>query len=651
MRNFLLFFFFAFIVVTSFGQKSSQLIQDKATYNYNNDAQRDSIYNNRKEITVELDGETTYKDYKIITYQRDTLYVDTTLSMKKDYKFNYIRKDDFELMAFHNQGQTYNSLGYDFSGASFIPKMGMTAKHYNYKEVEDIKYYQVATPTTELMWRSGMEQGQTLDGMITMNKSPQFNISFAFNGLRSLGKYRETLASNGNFRTTFSYNTKNDQYYVRGHFASNKITNEENGGLTEQSIELFESGDSDYTDRGRLDVNFTDAENRLRSKRYHLEHDYKFFKERDSVSKPTNLRLGHYFTYETKHYGYTQTANDLLGPAYSETINDDTGLRTMNNMAYLDFVSPYVLGNFRAKANYYSFNHYFDGQVNLISGTVDPELKGNALSVGAEWDARIKDFSLKADVSSIIVGDIDGNSLMAAATYQTDSVFSVTARISTVSKRPDFNFIHFQSDYVDYNWQNEGFRNEQIQNLSFQFNSEKWLDAEASINQIDNYSYFDSISKPQQHSETISYLKIKVHKALTFRKITLDNTIMYQNVSKGSDVLRVPEFVTRNSLFYSNYLFKNKPLYLQTGITFKYFSKYKMNAYDPLLSEFHLQEVEYGGFPMFDFFINAKVRTMRLFFKLENFTSSFTGRNYYSAPLHPYRDFNVRFGVVWNFFI
>jgi hypothetical protein len=126
---------------------------------------------------------------------------------------------------------------------------------------------------------------------------------------------------------------------------------------------------------------------------------------------------------------------------------------------------------------------------------------------------------------------------------------------------------------------------------------------------------------------------------------------MYQNVSSGSNVFRVPEFVTRNSLYFSSYLFKNKPLYLQTGFTFKYFSKYKMNAYDPLLSEFNLQENLYGGFPLFDFFVNAQVRRTRLFFKIENVTASFTGRNYYSAPLHPYRDLNVRFGLVWDFFI
>jgi hypothetical protein len=77
-----------------------------------------------------------------------------------------------------------------------------------------------------------------------------------------------------------------------------------------------------------------------------------------------------------------------------------------------------------------------------------------------------------------------------------------------------------------------------------------------------------------------------------------------------------------------------------------------MDDYDPLLAEFIVQnEKEYGDFPRLDFFINAKIRQTRIFLKAEHFNSSFTGYDYYSAPNYPYRDFVVRFGIVWNFFM
>ena len=126
---------------------------------------------------------------------------------------------------------------------------------------------------------------------------------------------------------------------------------------------------------------------------------------------------------------------------------------------------------------------------------------------------------------------------------------------------------------------------------------------------------------------------------------------MYQNVLNGNNQFNVPEVITRNTFYYSNHLFK-KAMFMQTGITFNYFTEYNMNAYDPLLAEFYVQnENKFGGFPRLDFFVDAKIRQTRIFLKAEHFNSSFTGYNYYSAPNYPYRDFVIRFGLVWNFFL
>ena len=77
-----------------------------------------------------------------------------------------------------------------------------------------------------------------------------------------------------------------------------------------------------------------------------------------------------------------------------------------------------------------------------------------------------------------------------------------------------------------------------------------------------------------------------------------------------------------------------------------------MNSYDPALAEFYVQtNRQYGNFPMVDFFVDGKIRTMRIYLKLEHFNASLTGYNYYSAPGYPYRDMVFRFGVEWNFFL
>ncbi len=93
-------------------------------------------------------------------------------------------------------------------------------------------------------------------------------------------------------------------------------------------------------------------------------------------------------------------------------------------------------------------------------------------------------------------------------------------------------------------------------------------------------------------------------------------------------------------------------MYLQTGLTFKYFTNYKADEFNPLLNEFRLQNtMEIGNYPMLDVFLNAQIRRTRFFVKAENISSFFTGRTYFATPTQPYRDFKVRFGLVWNFFI
>ena len=47
--------------------------------------QNDSL-NSPGEISVTLSGKTKYTDYKIFSHKRDTTYVDTTLTIQKDYK-------------------------------------------------------------------------------------------------------------------------------------------------------------------------------------------------------------------------------------------------------------------------------------------------------------------------------------------------------------------------------------------------------------------------------------------------------------------------------------------------------------------------------------------------------------------------------------
>ena len=600
--------------------------------------------------------EAKIEQYLIISHRKDTTYVDTTLTIQKEYKFNYLRRDNFELLPFSNVGQTYNSLSYNFESSNTMPLFGARARHFNYMEISDINYYHVPTPLTELYFKTAFEQGQQLDAFFTVNTSKQFNFSLAYKGLRSLGKYQNILTSTGNFRFTSSYKTKNERYVANAHIVMQDLMNQENGGLRDDNLQFFESGNPEFRDRGVLAVNFEDAENILKGKRFHLDHTYHIVKGNDSLAK-NKLNVNHIISFEDKYFEYNQTReNDYFGDAFQTTnLRDRVTLENFYNQLALNY-SNNIIGDLQFNVSHTNYNYGYDKLVFINNNYITNRLKGDIVSIGGKYHKQINKFQLHGEAGLNVSGDFEGNYFKGKASYDLNEAIKVSAEINHNSKAPNYNYLLYHSVYKNYNWQNN-FNNTETQQLQFQLAS-KWIgNITLGYTTINDYTYFekdatDDLVKPFQTDQTINYLKVKWEKGFNFlRKFTLYNTVMYQNVQDDGMVLNLPELTTRNTLVYSNHFFK-KALFLQTGVTFNYFTKYSMNAYDPLMAEFYVQNSqEYGGFPRFDFFVNAKIQQIRIYLKAEHFNSAWTGYDYYSAPNYPYRDFVIRFGVVWNFFL
>ncbi|WP_321828209.1 putative porin [Maribacter dokdonensis] len=608
----------------------------------------------------------TIEDYKIISFERDTTFLDTTLTIQKEYKYNYLREDDFELMSFSNIGQAYNELGVDFERVGSYPNLGALAKDRKYLEKEQINYYNVATPMTELFFKTTLEEGQLLDANLAFNTSRRLNFSIGYIGFRSLGKYNDTQIESGNFITTTNYLSKNGRYSLRAHIAAQNISSEENGGLAEKE-EQFESGDEDFINRPRVDVLLDDAENKILGKRYYLDHQYKLVrKQLDSTRfEKTALSIGHSFDYETKYYQFIETSNDtLFGDAILSAIDDKAILKTFYNEVNIEFYNK-TLGRLTGGVNMYNYDYYFNSRLIEADGTVIPNrLNGTEFGLVGKYEKRIGGFDFNADLKYNLSGELAGNVFNASASYNINDNNKVRFALHNSTRLPNFNYLLYQSEYFNYNWDNSNvFEKERASSLKGELLSKTWGHLMVKYSNLDNYTYFAPVSeeviadgldnafvKPLQEGNTVSHLKVKYQKEVKVGMFALNNTVMYQNVTQDSQVLNVPQLVTRNTLYFSSDVFK-KAMFLQTGVTFKYFTAYNMNGYNPVLGEFYVQnKEELGGYPLLDFFINARIQQTRIYLKAEHFNASFSGYDYYAAPNYPYRDFVIRFGLVWNFF-
>jgi hypothetical protein len=478
----------------------------------------------------------------------------------------------------------------------------------------------------------------------------------AYKGLRSLGKYQHILTSVGNFRVTGNYNSKNGRYTAKGHVVTQDLMNQENGGLKDESLINFESGDPEFIERSILEVNFENAQSMLLGKRYHLNHAYKILKPNDSVAK-NSLDVSHVISYETKYYQYEQSSAQtaIFGDAFNTSnLSDKVTLTTLYNQLQLNYGNN-ILGNFQFNASLDQYNYGYNRLVTLNGETITNRLIGDVLAVGGKYHKFYRGFELNGDVGVNLSGDFQGNYIKGDASIKLTDDIKASALINHSSKAPNYNALLYQSNYINYNWQNK-LNNIETQQIAFKLESEKIANVSIDFSTINNYTYFkeDEITNQVvafQSNSIINYLRVRLQKEIKVGKFALNATVEYQNVKDTDTVLNVPEFNTRSTLYFSSHLF-NKAMFLQTGVTVNYFTKYYMNAYSPVLAEFYVQkEGKYGEFPRLDFFINAKIRQTRLYLKAEHFNSSFTGYDYYSSPRNPYRDFIVRFGVVWNFFL
>ena len=620
----------------------SQEASDLSSLSRSMETQNDSI---SKEKTPPINK------YLIFDQKGDSTVVDTSLTLKKYYKFNYLRKDNLEKLKFSNFGQSYNSLTYGYEKSS-LPFSSFSSKQHAYLKSSEVKYYKVPTPLTELLFKSVMKQGQFTDVLFSTNTSENFNFSISFKGMRSLGNYQNILSGLKKFRFTSNYNSINEKYKFKTHYVSQNFENRENGGLTNSSVDNFESEDNLFSERSKLSVKFEDAISHFLSKRFFLDHQFRVLKSK----KNNSLFIGHIFEYETTYNAFEQNNPTPFYGSSATPINDKTQIKTMSNKFYT-YLSSKFFGNIKVSYLNYNYNYL----TNALSSS-ELGFNENENSISFELENTIFNHELRGKLEKNLFGDRLGDLINIVLVSQNKN-FNYSLGFNTLNKHPGLYFELFESNYSEIRWANK-LNSVKINNINLEFNSRTFGSLNFDFTKIDNFTYFDLkdkstlnddqdlklIPKVNQHTNSINYLKLKWQKEFKFGKFGLDNTFIFQKVDQDQNILNLPNYIFRNTIYFSDHVFK-RAMFLQTGLTFKYFSKYYANEYNPLISSFHVQnDKKIGNFPMIDVFVNARIKRTRLFLKAEHINSTITGNNFYSTPSYPYRDFIIRFGLIWNFF-
>ena len=645
-------------------------------------------------------NEVTVSDYKIMFLDGTEKVVDTSLSLDAEYKFNFLREDYFEYLPLPNMGEGFNKLGYDFHEQPFTPQMGARVKHFGYFEKEDVPYYEVPSAYTELFFKSTFQQGQFLDTSLAINTSPKFNIAVSFRGFRSLGKYFSSLSRSRQFRLSTQYQTYNQRYRLRAHQTTQSLENEVNGGLTNDSVYFFENAPNyveaddsgspvldengneqivfydGFLDRNRLGTQIQ-ADNVLEGKRYFMEHRYQMF----PLAKDTTaykMAVGYSASLENKNYNFNQSRPRAYFFENYEVSNvrDSTSFNTLENKLFVHYKDN-ELGELKLDLFHHNWDYTLGPNEYEKDSLLANQIKTSQLAAQARWQKELFGVSTSAMGYQSLNKDYATQALSLEVKRHLVKGITLGGSYKYRSQPLNFNFYLVESDYKLYNWDNTHLENQQFNTRSAFISHPKWGRIQGEWTSIDNFTFLNNTTPLRnlnekfrvevlQINKKIDYLKARLDQRIDFGNFSWVNNVQYQKVNQEEDsdallsgpiALNVPEWLVRSTIMLTSSLF-NKALFFQSGATFVFFTDYYADQYNPLLAEFVTQNnVKIGEYPRVDFFFNAKIKSSRIFFKLENISSTIehlinidTPYDYYAAPYTPYRDFSIRFGLIWNFF-
>ena len=644
--------------------------------------------------------EITVSDYKIMYLDGTEKVVDTSLSLEGEYAFNFLREDYFEYLPLPNMGEGFNKLGYNFHDQPFTPQMGARVKHFGYFEKEDVPYYEVPSAYTELFFKSTFQQGQFLDTSLAINTSPKFNIAVSFRGFRSLGKYVSALSRSRQFRLSTQYQTYNQRYRLRMHQTTQSLENEVNGGLTNDSVYFFENApnyveadesgnpvlDEDgneqivfydgFLDRNRLGTQIQ-ADNVLEGKRYFMEHRYQML----PLAKDTTvykMAVGYSASLENKKYKFNQNRPGAYFFENYEVSNvrDSTSFNTLENKLYIQYKDK-ALGQLQLDLYHHNWDYSLGPKEYEKDTLLSNQIKTSQLAAQARWQKELFGVTTSAMAYQSLNKDYATQAFTLEIKRPLVKDILLGASYKYRSQPLNFNFYLAESDYKMYNWDNTHLENQQFNTRSVFISHPKWGRIQGEWTSIDNFTFLNNTTRLRdlnkkfsvevlQTDKKIDYFKARLDQRIDFGNFSWVNNVQYQKVNQEEDpdailsgpiALNVPEWLIRSTLMLTSSIF-NKALFFQTGATFVFFTDYYADQYNPLLAEFVTQNnTKIGEYPRVDFFFNAKIKSSRIFLKLENISAPIehlididTPYDYYAAPFVPYRDFSIRFGLIWNFF-
>lgn len=520
------------------------------------------------------------------------------------------------------------------------------------------EYFKTKGPFASLSGFAGSKNEQTFRLLFSHTTKNNLNLTVKFNRFGSLGYYNKQQTFTNNFYTTLNYNTKNNRFGFTSYFLFNRVKHQENGGVKYDTI----IKDQPTIGKDLLQINLSSARRDNRIMSASINPWFRLNKNDSSV-------LSHFIDYKINYagnyYWYTDqsiASDNFYNTFYLDTVktNDSTNLQQLiNHVNYTLKVNKLNIG---ASAGYsYEHNRLHQHKDSImINQVLHATLFYHKLFLNSDSSTINKNKVIHSEINynSIFDGANTNDSKLewkselkfrvneqGVNTKKTSSIF---INLLSEHRHPDFIYNYWYSNH--FRWTNN-FKSVDL----FQFNAGavhygSGLSGNILWQNIGHYLYMDSTLLPKQSNIIISnWAYVLNYNKVLFKHLGLRINLTYQSTNKTA-LMRVAPLQAKTAIYYTGNLFKRN-LQLQIGIQGEYYQSFKSLAYMPAYNMYYLQNRHSAGeYPFVDVFLNARIKPVQFFLKVENALYGLVGSNYDFVPGYYQPDRAFRFGITWLFF-
>ncbi|NLA15352.1 MAG: putative porin [Bacteroidales bacterium] len=628
--------------------------------------------------------------YKSTFHMLDTYVVPDSLMFRK--VISWTHDTYFNKLNFKDIDTNINNSFYDYAhmkedvGAIYLGTAGSPVLSFNYfkrktkdrfgfwdggmseaYDRETLPAYNAKSPFTVMSYSGTLfankEKEELNVGLLhTQNLSPEANIQFFYQRKGAKGMLQNEATNTRTLAITTNYLGK--RYVMHGGYIRNSLRKSENGGIQD---DLFIT--DTIVDARTIPIWLSKASSALASDQLFITHSLgvpiNLFR-RDSIApeEGTVMYLGHAGQWNSMSRNYT----DEIG------LPDHTGRKFYNHQFHLDplkttdsvqtmifdnrfflrlqpWSATAILSGLEGGVGYELLSHYCFVPDFYTAGPSNQQTN-NAYAYAGAYGMLKKYFAWNAigrlDFAGYYLGDMSLDANVRFSFYPLPSGIHLKGRFLFKRQTPDWYINNYYSNH--YVWENDFSKTTRTQ-IHADLSIPDWKTRVSfSYGLAGNTIYYDTLGVVRQAERLVNIMTATAEQNFSFWYVRLNHRLLFQ-LSSQPEIVPLP-LLAANLRYYLEIPVVKNVMTAQIGADVTFHTAYYMEAYNPALGNFHLQqEKKYGNTPYIDVFVNMKWKRATLYVKYINAAQGWPDSGYFSAPHYIRPQRVVKLGITWPFYV